>query len=439
MYGRTKIFLKSIVFIPIVMFVAGCTSDVTCRTIIDGDYYIGGLLPYTGGFIQGGEYAKAIQLAVEEINTQGGINGKYLGLITCDTAGDVTQGVDMAQELVEEECLGAIIGPARSVVALGTDNRLSGVLGVAIKAKKIMISPSATSPAISNLNDSGYVFRTTVSDAIQGKVLASIAKQENFKRVYILQSANDAYTQGIREVFVDSFESSTDEAATDQGVDYFEFTTETAAELLNKVNDWGAEAILLAMFPSDAAKIINEYSVFDWNGEVPVLMGPDSLKNGDLVDKVINDITLDDFIGTSPAVPEGDDYEKFETAYMARWVKEPHSFGAHSYDATYLIAIAMAGASNPANGEELKTTIYNSQPDGNTDVEVEKFKPGEWGKILAKLNASGAVDYEGAAGDQNFDAQGDVFSNISQWTFSGGNGTIDEVECWTVEGVHCSD
>jgi branched-chain amino acid transport system substrate-binding protein len=414
-----------------IAFVSGCSDDKEqsdgCTTKIEGtSHYIGGLLPYTGPWAVGENFEKAIILAVEQINAKGGIDGQDLGLITCDTAGDQAQGTALMKTLGERTDMGGIIGPGRSVVAIGTSASDSAAMAEAVKANKLMITPSATSPLITDLDDDDYIYRTTVSDAIQGKILAKIAEREGFKKVYVLQTADDPYTQGIREVFMDTFE-----AATDQDAEYTAFTTETPNQLLTTVKTYGADAILLSMFADNGGAIIDEYASFNWGGNIPALMGPDGLKSTDLVNKVTDKSVLDNLLGTAPAAPEGADYDLFKNAYKTKWSEDPFTFGAHAYDAAYLIAIAMTLADNPGDGEELKMEILNSQPGAAVPV----FKPGQWDQILAELKANGKVDYDGAAGSQDFDGNGDVLSNISEWTFSNGNGTIAEVECWTADGT----
>jgi len=92
-------------------------------------------------------------------------------------------------------------------------------------------------------------------------------------------------------------------------------------------------------------------------------------------------------------------------------------FAVNAYDAMYVLAIAMAVADRPDSGERLKETIWNSQPGKG----VKQLHSGQWAQILAELQKTGRGRTTRARpGDINFDASGDVFSDIAEWTVRAG-------------------
>src|SRR5690606_39787082 len=69
----------------------------------------------------------------------------------------------------------------------------------------VQISPASTSPALTDANDNDFLFRTTISDAAQGVVLAQLAQEQGFQTACTMYT-NNAYGQGLSEVFAREFE-----------------------------------------------------------------------------------------------------------------------------------------------------------------------------------------------------------------------------------------
>ena len=162
---------------------AGCESDaagpsagrpvtglVRCSVRLPGHLYIGLALPFTGSLAAKARSREfAVMQALTEINAGGGIRGDSLGLVSCDTRKEPATAAEVVDELAGASPLTGIVGPATSSCTIGAAQR-------ARAGGIVMISPSATSPAITTLDDDGYVFRTAMSDDVQGLILARIAK-----------------------------------------------------------------------------------------------------------------------------------------------------------------------------------------------------------------------------------------------------------------------
>lgn len=400
-----------------------------CKQKIAGDYYVGTVLPYTGYRATGLGYERGVVQALAEINEAGGLDGSSLGLVSCNSDGDQTVGTDVMRELCAMDAIGAVIGPVRSAVMVGQGEGDHAAAHEATEARTLLVSPSATSPLVADLDDDGYVFRTTVSDAVQGVILAQIAAREGFERVLVIQKEDDAYTLGIREVFVQSF----DDGAT-QKADYVTFNQDQAdfvTEVLDTADAFEPDAILLSTFTTNGAAIIREAGQRTWTAGAPRWMVPDGMKSDGLITKVGDNELLEGILGTNPASPTGADYQVFEAHHQILFDEDPAVFAANAYDAVYLIAGAMVLASDPSSGEQLKDAIWQTQPgDGVTPVH-----PDEWAAMLAELLSSGQANFEGSSGNVDFDDAGEVMSDIAEWTIS--DGVITEVGCWTAEGQAC--
>ena len=163
---------------------------------------IGFLMGYTGPLeslvppmAHGGE------LAIEEINTAGGVNGHMLEIVRADTACDGQNATASAQRLVESDGVVAILGALCSGATTAAANN------VAIPSGVPMISPGSTSPAITGLDDDDLIFRTVPSDSKQGVVLAKLLMSYGITEVALTYTNNDygkPFADGFEAAFTDS-------------------------------------------------------------------------------------------------------------------------------------------------------------------------------------------------------------------------------------------
>ena len=131
---------------------------------------IGLLLNFTGSPEASADRKRAFDLAIQHINEGGGVFGMPVEGVAADATQDPSAAVEAARHLVEVEGVHAIVGPNASAAALPISQSVSGTLGVPT------ISPSATSPQLTDVEDNGYFFRTALSDAAQGPVLARVTR-----------------------------------------------------------------------------------------------------------------------------------------------------------------------------------------------------------------------------------------------------------------------
>jgi len=176
------------------------TSAVEADRAGDGVLKFGTLLPETGNlaFLGPPEIA-GVQMAIEEINAAGGVNGAPVELVEGDS-GDTT--TDTAVQTVTRELaegVDAIIGAASSSVSAGVIDQIVG-------AGVTMFSPANTSKQFSDYPDKGLYFRLGPSDILQGQVLAEVVAEDGNASVVIL-NFDDDYGNGLAEDFAASFEA----------------------------------------------------------------------------------------------------------------------------------------------------------------------------------------------------------------------------------------
>jgi branched-chain amino acid transport system substrate-binding protein len=147
--------------------------------------------------------SRALKMAVEKVNAQGGVLGKKLEIVAYDNRADRLEAVNVAKRLVEQDKVVAIIGPGQSGVA-------NAIREVNNSARVPLIATTATNPKVT-VNDDGsvvpYTFRVCFIDPFQGTVAAQFAIRDlNAKTAAVLYDVGDEYSQYLGKYFVEAFE-----------------------------------------------------------------------------------------------------------------------------------------------------------------------------------------------------------------------------------------
>ncbi|MCF1709884.1 ABC transporter substrate-binding protein [Tabrizicola sp. J26] len=320
----------------------------------------------------------AAEMAAKEVSD----SGKLLGGATVVTLkGDTTCAIDTAaataaaEKLITTDKVNGIIG--------GDCSGVTGAIlqNVARPNGMVMVSPSATSPALSTAEDDGLFFRTAPSDAREGEVMADILTEKGIKSIALTYTNND-YGKGLAESIAKSFEAKggkvTINVPHDDGK--ADYSAEVAAlasaggDILVVAGylDQGGKGIIQASLDSGA------FSTFGLPGgmigdSLPTAIGPG-------LDGSFGQIAGSDSVGA----------KTFEEMMKAISMDGTSAYSPESYDAAALILLAMQAAksSDPKVYKEKIMEIANGPG--------EKIYPGELAKGLELLAAGTAIDYEGA-------------------------------------------
>ena len=370
-----------------------------------GPLKIGVLTAFTGDLSDfGPAQENAARLAVKEINAAGGVLGQDVEIVTGDTGTDPSQGVTEATRLVEIEQVHAILGALSSGVTLPIAESVTGPNGI------VQISSASTSPALTEAADSDYLFRTTISDAAQGVILAQLATELGLTSVCTM-FINNAYGQGLSEIFAESFEA---EGGTVPAQVPHESEQATYASELGECTGGTPDALAAVAYPESAGVFLREAVEA---GDVSTFLFVDGTKSTDMFADLGWDI-FDGARGTAPGslvLAVGD---TFDSAYEAEYGEAPPlPFLREMYDATYLVALAAekAGSTDPTAIRDALRDVAN--PGG------DEVGPGSEGyaAALAIIAGGGEINYEGAAGPVDLDENGDVL--------------IGAIETWTVDAA----
>lgn len=193
---------------------------------------IGFIGPLTGDAASIAEPARnSIAIAVEEINSSSGIDGRMIAIIYEDGKCNGKDAVNAAQKLVNVDKVKIIIGGLCSGESLS-------ILPITEPAKILVLSPTASSPELTGAGK--FFFRNNPSDADGGKALAKLII-EKYKKAAII-SENTDYAQALGKVFVNSFRSLGGEVVANES---FASETRDFRSLLTKIKAANPEAILI--------------------------------------------------------------------------------------------------------------------------------------------------------------------------------------------------
>lgn len=158
--------------------------------------YAGGFTGYLAPYDQ--PSLKGVQLAIEQINAAGGVNGMQIELITKDTRSDTAQAAVVAQELVDA-------GVAVMIVSCDVDPAVAS--GTIAQVARIPAASSCASTPTLPAAVGPYMFSNYTADNLQGTVLAQYARKQGHDNAYILLSRDTPYTEKLPEYFGEAFKS----------------------------------------------------------------------------------------------------------------------------------------------------------------------------------------------------------------------------------------
>jgi len=342
------------------------------------DVKVGVLLGFTGPIESlTPPMAASAELALKEASDSGAfLGGKTIEAVRGDsTCGDAAAATAAAERMVTSDNVSAIMGADCSGVTIAVINN------VAVPNGLVMISPSATSPALTTIDDKGNFFRVTPSDARQGQVLADIVTGKGIKSVAATYTNND-YGKGVAESFGDAFAAAGGKveisAAHEDGK--ADYSAEVAALAAS-----GAEHLMIFGYVDGGGKGVMQTALD--TGAFESFFGSDGMVGDSLIEALGDG--ANGLITTLPG-GESEGAAMFAELADAAGVKATGPFIPESYDAGAIIALAMQAAGS-ADRAALKAEVMDV-----VNAPGEKILPGEIAKGLKILADGGDIDYVGA-------------------------------------------
>ncbi|WP_299355661.1 ABC transporter substrate-binding protein [uncultured Shimia sp.] len=343
--------------------------------------------------------AAGAELAMKEVTD----SGKLLGGSTVtpvrgdSTCIDAAAATAVAERLITSDGVKGIVGADCSGV---TGAILSNV---AVANGVVMVSPSATSPALSTAEDNGLFFRTAPSDARQGVVITDILTDLGIKEVAVTYTNND-YGKGLADSFQAAFEAAggtvTINAAHEDGK--ADYSAEVAA-----LASAGGERLVVAGYVDQGGSGVVRAALD--SGAFDTFHFPDGMISAKLLENFGSEIDGSSGAHPSPSTELAEAY----AALVDGAFDSTSPFTPESYDSAALIMLAMqaAGSSDPQ--------VYKDKVMDVANAPGEKIAVGELAKALEILAGGGEVDFEGATGVELI-GPGEAAGNYREIAYDGG-------------------
>lgn len=325
-----------------------------------------------------GPMSGGAQLAMKEVSESGKLlDGSTVTFVTGDTTCiDAAAASATLERLITAEGVKGVVGGMCSGETIASLENVAKPNGI------VMISPSATAPALSEIDDNGLFFRTSPSDARQGEVMADILLEKGLSTVAVTYTNND-YGKGLADSFQAAFEakggSVTINAPHEDGK--ADYTAEVAA-----LASAGGDALVVAGYIDQGGSGVTRAALD--TGAFSTFVFPDGMVGTALEERF--GAETEDSIGVNPAAA-GDGRATFNSMAEEAGFNPNSPYAGEAYDAAALILLAMQAAqsTDPAVYKDKITEVANAPG--------EPIQPGELGKALEIIAGGGDVDYIGAS------------------------------------------
>lgn len=359
-----KVVSMLLVLTMAVSCLAGCGGGSVKEEKAADTFYIGAMGPTTGAAaIYGNAVKNGAQIAVDEINEAGGINGAKIEYNFQDDEHNVEKAINAYNTLKDwgmQVLMGAVTtGPCVAVAAKTAEDNM------------FQVTPSASSTEVI---ENGNVMQICFTDPNQGTASAQYIGQNGLAtKVAIIYDSSDIYSSGIEAKFVEESKNQLFEVV-EEGA----FTADTKTDFstqLKKAQDAGADLVFLPIYYQEATIILKQA---DDMGYAPTFFGCDGMDGILTVENFDTSLAEGLMLLTPFAADAQDDATKaFVTTYKEKYGDTPNQFAADAYDAIYAIkaGIEKAGVTPDMSASD----ICDKLKEAMTEINITGLTGGESG------------------------------------------------------------
>lgn len=314
------------------------------------DIKVGVAEALSGGAAQYGVAIRnGFQLAADEINAAGGVNGNKIALVIEDEQGKKEEAINVFKKLIFQDQVLMIFGPTLSNSAQAADPIAQG-------AKTVVFGTSNTADGITSIGD--FVFRNSVTEAdVLPETLKMAAKKAGVKKVAVLYGNDDVFTKSGYDNFKKALEDlkipvTTTETFAKGDVDF--------KAQLTKIKATNPDAIVLSALLAEGAPIMVQARQLGLN--VPIIggNGMNSVKVFDLAKERAEGL----WVGSPWSIEnQSEANRKFVVAYTSKFKTAPDQFAAQAYDGLYIAAQAMKKVKLTGNLPADRLALRNALPE----------------------------------------------------------------------------
>ncbi|WP_028792696.1 ABC transporter substrate-binding protein [Thalassobaculum salexigens] len=316
------------------------------------------------------------EAAIQEISDSGlFLGGKKVVSVRGDsTCIDASAATAAADRLITSEGVVGIVGATCSGATTAVLNNIVRPNGI------VMISPSATSPALSTIEDDGLFFRTAPSDARQGEIIGKILSSKGVKSAALTYTNND-YGKGLADAIQAAFEKTggqiTAVAAHEDGKADYSAEVATLASA-------GGELLIVAGYLDQGGKGMIQAALD--TGAFDTFLLPDGMVGESLTENFGD--AIDGSIGTNPGT-DSPGAKMLAELGGKKGFKGDDPYVPEAYDAAAVLLLAMQSAGST------DSAVYKDHVEKVANAPGEKIYPGELAKALKILADGGDIDYVG--------------------------------------------
>lgn len=355
------------------LVVTSCSGDTSTDESsggTDGSIKIGVLAPLTGDVsVYGNAAVNGINLAVKEVNANGGVLGQQIELVTLDEKGDVNEAMTAFNNLASQGVV-AVIGDVTTKPCIAV-SELAQEIGMP------MLTPTGTGPEITEAGD--YVFRTCFTDTYQGTIMAEFSSQNlGIETVAVMTNNSDDYSRGVSDEFIAKCEENGIEVVAQEG---YGSTDQDFNAQVTKIASLNPDALFIPDYYNTVALIVEQARTAGYNNTIMGVDGWDGVLDVIGEDKLS---LVDGCYFCNHYSPDSTDEKvvTFVDAYKAEYNGEvPKSFAALGYDSVYMMAQAIEEA-------------------GSTDAEAIR-------------DALAAISFSGVTGDITLDENRNPIKDVA--------------------------
>lgn len=370
-----------------------------------GDIAIGALIPLTGGGAEfGPRMQQAIQIAVDQVNQAGGVNGRKLKLYVEDGQTEPDAAVRAAQKLINVNRVHAILGTWSSAVTLA-------VAPLAIQAGVVEMNTSGASP-ISDLDDKNLVWRFQPPAHLTGTAVAQAAQRNGWKTA-VAMARNDPSGTSTVASFAKDFEALGGKVV--KTITYTPTQSSYTSEVRQALAQ-NADFIFNSTYAPELAVMKKEARAA---GSNTPWLAPGWAVNKAFIDSVGAETAEGTYAVDSAPNVDGEAYQAFQRDFKAKNGSEllpSDTYVFSSYDMVVVLALAMTDCSCDS-GDALTASI--AKVTTGPGEKVTSYTAG-----VKALDAGQDIDYQGASSDLDFDAKGDQVPKFGTYVVKSGKVTL---------------
>lgn len=290
--------------------------------------------------IYGQSINNGMQIAIDEVNASGGVNGKMIELIVYDTKSEVAEAAAGAMKLITEDNVDFLIGPATSGSAVAAQQ-------VATEHSIPMISPAGTAENVTvdgKGNVRKYIFRMPFTDPFQGTVMANFGAQNLGAKTAVIYMDNSSdYSKGQAETFEKVF---TSQGGTIVGKESYLQKDSDFRSSLTKIKALNPDIIFIPGYYQEVGLIVKQARELGVNQPLLGGDGWDSPQLFEVAGTALNNAFMSNHYASGDSDPK---VKEFSDKYKAKFGSDPEAFAALGYDSVMLAVDAMkrAGSTEP--------------------------------------------------------------------------------------------